>query len=139
MPVPALALHQARYDLLALLRSPQARFSTLILPPVLLVVFLSGFGKARGAPGAASHYVAGIAALAVVVACFSNLVVSVVAQRESGVLKRRRASPVPASAVIAGRTLTATAVAVTAIGAVCALGAVAYGVRLPAWPSRPSP
>jgi ABC-2 type transport system permease protein len=127
-----LALHQARYDLLALLRNPQARFSTLILPAVLLVAFRSGPGGSDARAGASSAEIAGIAALAVLLACFANLAVSITAQRESGVLKRRRASPVPAAIVIAGRTLTAITVAVASTSTVCAVGAVAYGIRLPA-------
>ena len=39
----------------------------------------------------------GIVALGVIAACFGNLVASVTAQRERGVLKRRRATPVPAA------------------------------------------
>lgn len=129
-----LVLHQARYDLRAFLRNRQARFSTLILPPALLVVFVTGLGHGSVGPGhvdSSTYYVAGISALAVVVACFANLAVSITTQRESGVLKRRRAAPVPAWALIAGRTLAALVASLAAVAAVCALGRLAYGVDLP--------
>jgi ABC-2 type transport system permease protein len=47
------------------------------------------------------------------------------------VLKRRRAAPVPASVLIAGRALAAIAVSLAAVGAVCALGRLASGVEPP--------
>ena len=67
------------------------------------------------------YYVPGIIALGVIAACFGNLVASVTAQRERGVLKRRRATPVPAAAIIAGRVLVAIVIAV-----VLALAFVVY-------------
>jgi ABC-2 type transport system permease protein len=73
------------------------------------VIFASVFGggghttPVAGGPISTSvYYVPGIIAFGVIAACFGNLVASVTAQRERGVLKRRRATPVPAAAVIAG-------------------------------------
>jgi ABC-2 type transport system permease protein len=123
-----LLLHQTRYDLRAFARNRQARFSTLVLPPMLLVVFLSGFGDRAAS---ASSRVAGIAALGVFVACFANLAVAVATQRETGVLKRRRATPVPTAIVVGGRTLTAMCAALASTAAVVALGRLAYGVAVP--------
>jgi ABC-2 type transport system permease protein len=119
-------IHQARYDLLAFLRNRQARFSTLILPPMVLFIFQSGFS------GGGSDRVAGIAALGAFVACFANLVVSITAQRETGVLKRRHATPFPAWVFILGRSLTAIAAALASMTAVYVLGRAAYGTPLPA-------
>jgi ABC-2 type transport system permease protein len=63
------------------------------------------------------YYVPGIIAFGVIAAAFSNLTVSVVRNREAGIYKRRRATPVPASAVITGRALVAvlTALVITAV------------------------
>jgi ABC-2 type transport system permease protein len=130
-----LVLHQARYDLLAVLRNRQSRFFTLILPILFLVIFVSVFGNNKVGPSnvkASTYYVPGISALAVIAGSFVNLVISITAQRESGVLKRRRATPVPAWVLIAGRTLTAVVVSVTVMLVVLLIGRFAYGVRLPA-------
>jgi ABC-2 type transport system permease protein len=51
----------------------------------------------------------------------------VTTQRETGVLKRRRATPVPAIALIGGRALTAIAVSLATVAAVCALEAAGFG------------
>ena len=128
-----LVLHQARYDLLAFLRNKQARFFTLILPLIFLVIFVSVFGNNTVKTGvkASTYYVPGISALAVIAASFVNLVISITAQREGGILKRRRATPVPAWVLIAGRTLTAMSVSLTVMTVVLLVGRFAYGVHLP--------
>ncbi len=129
-----LVLHQARYDLLAFLRNRQGRFFTLILPILFLVIFVSVFGNHTVGPGrvkASTYYVPGISALAIIAGSFVNLVISITAQRESGVLKRRRSTPVPAWVLIAGRALTAILVSLAVMIAVLLIGRFAYGVELP--------
>jgi ABC-2 type transport system permease protein len=76
--------------------------------------------------------VPGISALAVIAASFVNLVISITTLRESGVLKRRRSTPVPSWVLIAGRTLTAIGISLGTMVALLAVGRLAYGVRLPA-------
>jgi ABC-2 type transport system permease protein len=130
----ALVLHQARYDLLGFLRNRQARFFTLILPLLFLVIFVSVFGNNTVGPQhvkASTYYVPGLSALAIIAASFVNLVITITAQRETGVLKRRRATPVPAWVLIAGRTLTAMAVSLVVMTVLLLVGRFAYGVHLP--------
>ena len=99
-----MALHQSGYDLRAFLRNRQSQFFTLALPVLFLVIFASVFGGAGdtvqvagGRISTSVYYVPGIITLGIIAACFGNLVASVTAQRERGVLKRRRATPVPAA------------------------------------------
>ena len=129
-----LVLHQARYDLLAFFRNRQSRFFTLILPIIFLVIFVSVFGNHRVGPQnvkASTYYVPGLSALAVIAGSFVNLVISITAQREAGVLKRRRATPVPAWVLIAGRTLTAVTVSLTVLTVLLTFGRVVYHVSVP--------
>ena len=129
-----LVLHQARYDLRAFLRNKQSRFFTLILPLLFLVIFVSVFGNNTVGPTgvkASTYYVPGLSAMAVIAASFVNLVISITTQRESGVLKRRRSTPVPAWVLIAGRTLTAIGVSLVTMSVLLAVGRFAYGVHLP--------
>jgi ABC-2 type transport system permease protein len=134
-----MALHLFRYDLRAFFRNRQARFFTLALPVLFLVIFASIFGGshrtvsvAGGQIDTAVYYVPGIIALGIIAAAFVNLVVTVTAQRETGVLKRRRATPVPAVAVITGRALTAVVVALTITAVLLVVGWAAYGAHVPA-------
>jgi ABC-2 type transport system permease protein len=133
-----MALHVFHYDMLAFLRNRQSTFFTLALPVLFLVIFASLFGGsghttqvAGGQISTSVYYVPGIITLGVIAACFGNLVTSVIAQRESGVLKRRRATPVPAGAIIGGRVLTAVVTAVVMAAVLLAIGWAAYGAHVP--------
>jgi ABC-2 type transport system permease protein len=133
-----MALHQAAYDLRAFLRNRQSQFFTLALPVLFLVIFASLFGGGGhtvevegGRIGTSVYYVPGIITLGIIAASFGNLVASVTAQRERGVLKRRRATPVPASAIIAGRALTAIVIAVVMAALLLGIGWGAYSAHVP--------
>ncbi len=124
-----------RYDLLTSLRSPRARFFTVIFPIVLLVIFIGVFGHGSttfdGVRLELSRYfVCGILAMSIVVASYANLVVSIAALRESGVLKRRRATPVAPALLIAGQAIT-TLVITAVMGTILLLLAkVLYGIGI---------
>jgi ABC-2 type transport system permease protein len=129
-----LVLHQARYDLRSFLRNRQARFFTFVLPIIFLVIFVGVFGNHRVGPEqvkASTYYVPGISALAIIAVSFVNLVITITAQRGTGVPKRRRATPVPAWVLITGRTLSTVTVALLVMAALLAFGRIAYDVRLP--------
>ena len=129
-----LILHQARYDLLGILRNRQARFFTLVLPLLFLIIFVGVFGDHVVGPGsmkASAYYVPGLAALGIIAASFVNLVISITAQREGGILKRRRATPVPAWVLVAGRASGRWEV--PGWTSTMILLMVASGVDLPSW------
>jgi ABC-2 type transport system permease protein len=132
----SLALHQYRYDQRQFWREPASVFFTVTLPLIFLVLFVAIFGNDTTRIGdheikSSTYYVPAILALALINATFVNLTVWVTIARERGQLKRARATPVPAWVIIAGRTLTAAAVAGVMVVVVCAFGAVLYGVALP--------
>jgi ABC-2 type transport system permease protein len=130
-----LARHQFRYDLRGFVRNRQARVATLALPVIFLVLFVGVFHDysvdENGTHVASStFYVPGVITLGIVSASFATLVLTVTVQRESGVLKRRRATPVPAWVLIAGRTLTSIAVALVLAGVLIAVARVVFGVHV---------
>ncbi len=59
-----------------------------------------------------------------------NLTVSIGTQRETGVLKRRRATPVPAAVLIAGRVVVAVVVALAIVVVLIVLGRLAFGAHV---------
>jgi ABC-2 type transport system permease protein len=131
-----LVLHQTRYDLRAFWRNREARFFTFILPIVFLVIFGTVFGNDTVDVNGheikqTTYYVPNLMALAIVSAALQNLVSSVVAQREAGILKRRRATPVPATVLIGGRALTSIAIAYVSLAVLAIVGRVAYGAQIP--------
>ena len=129
-------VHQFGADGQCFLRNKQGVFWTLALPVLFLVIFGSVFHHQNVAvPGGRIdepvYYVPGIIAYGLIAATFSNLGVSVVRYREAGIYKRRRATPVSASALIAARALVAalSALAITAI--LLAIGWAAFGAHIP--------
>ena len=130
---PRLVLHQARYEVLGFWRNPQSRVFTLIFPIIFLVIFSTVIGGTTTTPSGARikvsvYYVPGIATLAIIAASFVNLGVSIVTQRETGILKRRRATPVPSWVLIAGRASVAIVVALVMVAAIIVIGRLAFGV-----------
>ncbi|HET6795034.1 MAG TPA: ABC transporter permease [Acidimicrobiales bacterium] len=140
---PAMLSHQLRYDLLVLSRNRQARFFTLGLPVLMLLLFATIFGKGSFTPPGTAHvsgttyYVANQVAFGIVDAAFMALAISLVAQRESGVLKRRRSTPEPAWVLVASRGLTGAVSAVALAALLLAIGAGAFGVVVP-WRTLPA-
>ncbi|MCL2420210.1 MAG: ABC transporter permease [Conexibacteraceae bacterium] len=131
-----LVVHQMRYDLLGVWRDPQSRFFTIVLPLIFLFLLSSVFGNhtlhVHGRTiKDSTYYVAGISTLGIIATSFVNLVITITGQRESGVLKRRRSSPVPAWVLIAGRALTSAIVATAMVALIVAIGRIVYGVHLP--------
>src|SRR4051794_6766170 len=117
-----LVLHQARYDLKAVRANRQASFTTLLLPIVLLVFVIAVAGnepvRSDGATFTpATYFTPGLIAFAVLAGSLMSLTVELVLQRESGVLKRRRARPIPAWTLVAARVAVAivTSLAVSAV------------------------
>lgn len=132
-----LVAHQTRYELASFWRNPQSRFFTLLLPIIFLLIFVAVFGNHTTQIGGgvtiktSTYYVPGIVALGIISASFVNLVITITEQREQNVLKRRRATPVPASVLIAGRALTSVGISAAIVVILIALGRIAFGVKLP--------
>jgi ABC-2 type transport system permease protein len=133
----SLLVHQYRYDQRQFWREPASVFFTVILPLIFLVLFVAIFGDGNVETSAgelidgATYYVPSILALALLNATFVNLTIWLTIERERGHLKRIRATPAPAWAVIGGRALTSVVIAAIMVAIVCAMGALVYGVELP--------
>jgi len=134
--LPRLIAHQSGSDLRCFRRNIQSVFFTLVLPVLFLVILASIFRNATvkvpgGSMKESAYYVPGIIAFGLIAAAFSNLTVTVVRNRESGIYKRRRATPLPASAVIAGRALVAILTALVITVLLLVIGWAAYGASIP--------
>jgi ABC-2 type transport system permease protein len=131
-----LALSQVNYENRAFWRNPAAAFFTFLLPLLFLVLFNSIFGDSeltidgRDLDGS-TFYVPGIAALAVVSACYTNIGMMVTIARDLGILKRVRGTPLPPWAYIFGRLAHAMLISVLMVAIVTGVGAAAYGTEVP--------
>jgi ABC-2 type transport system permease protein len=136
----AQALHQFRYDQKVFWRNPASVGFTVLFPVMFLVLFelLFGSNKLDGlGVDSSTYYVPAIITLAVVSATFQNLAMSVTIDREDGLLKRSRGTPLPSWVFIAGRVGNSVVVAVLMLVLVSAMGRIAYGVEIP-WDRAPA-
>lgn len=126
-------LSQLRHHVTAFWRRPAAAFFTVAMPLILLFVFATAFGndpiKALGVR-TAQFYAPALASFGAATAAYAYLCVSTVSLRETGVLKRLRATPLPVGIFVAARVSAASAIAFTAAGLLFFAGAAFYGLQL---------
>jgi ABC-2 type transport system permease protein len=133
----ALLGRQFKYTNIAFWRNPASAFFTFAFPLMFLVIFTSllGSGKTEVAPGIfidqAKYYVAAMGSFAVITATYTNLAMSVSFQRDGGVLKRTRGTPLPGSIYLGARVSHALAISLILVAITSAFGAIAYGADIP--------
>lgn len=141
MAAAHLALHQFRFDQKTFWRNPASVFFTVLLPVMFLLIFATIFGNDRieelGDIKTTTYYVPAIVTLAVVSATMQSLAISLTVDRENGLLKRIRGTPLPSSVFIAGRVGNAIVISVLSLAVVSAIGRLVYDVAIP-WDRLPA-
>jgi ABC-2 type transport system permease protein len=130
------ALRQVYYTNKAFWRNPASAFFTFAFPLMFLVIFTSLLGSGTVPIGGilikqSNYYVAAMAAFSVISACFTNIAMSVTFQRDGGILKRTRGTPLPSWAYLTGRVIHAMLVAVLLVIITAIFGAVFYNADTP--------
>jgi ABC-2 type transport system permease protein len=131
-----LLLTQLRYTNKAFWRNPAQAFFTFAFPLMFLVVFtaLLGSGKLHVGPltvSASTYYVGAMAAFSVITACYTNIAISVSFQRDQGILKRTRGTPLPGSLYLGARVAHAVIVAIILVVITVAFGRLFYSADVP--------
>lgn len=132
----ALVWHQYRYDQKTFWRDPTAVGFTVAFPLIFLFMFVTIFGNEETAFDGqritgATYYLPSILTLALIGATFFNLSITLTELRESGVLKRVQATPLPRWVFLAGRVVTSVLVTLLLTAVVLGIGRMVYGVSLP--------
>jgi ABC-2 type transport system permease protein len=124
--------HELQTELLLYTRSRELAFFTFLLPMIFYVLLGSTYGKDTVDGVKGSRFLeAGMIGYGAISIAFAGLAIVLVIRRENGILKRLRATPLPAAVYISsvlGAFLLAFAVEV--IGLVV-IGRVLFGVALP--------
>jgi ABC-2 type transport system permease protein len=132
-PLPLL-VRQFRYQDLLFWRNPFAAFFTMVFPMMFLLLFNSLNGGSRlieqGGIRFAQFFTPGIMVFAVVSATYVNLATSVPINRDEGILKRLRGTPLPAWVYITGRIVQATWAAALASILMVVVGVLLFHVKL---------
>ena len=131
----ALLWHQIRYEQLSFWRNPQSAFFTFIFPVVLIVVFGAVFNGGGGNDffyglSGLQYYVPTIAAMSVLGACYSQLAIVLATRRQTGILKRLRATPLPTWVYFVGLLAHCIVISVIEVALIIGVGKL-YGVPLP--------
>jgi len=131
-----LTLRQVRYTNKAFWRNPASAFFTFAFPLMFLVIFTSLLGNGTVKLGGllvkqSSYYVAGMAAFSVISACYTNIAISVTFNRDAGILKRVRGTPLPGGAYVLARIIHAILVGIILVTICAAFGKVFYSAVLP--------
>ena len=130
-----LLAHQVKYEQLSFWRNPQSAVFTFVFPVVFIVIMGALFGGVSksayfGGLSALQYYVPTIAATAVLGSCYGQLAIILATRRQQGVLKRVRATPLPAWTYFCGLLAHCLVVSLVDIALIVGAGA-AYGVPLP--------
>ncbi len=128
-----LLLHELKGELRLYTRSRELAFFTFMLPIIFFVLLGSVYGDTDRINGyrGPDYLLTGMLGYGVAATAFSGLAILLVVRRETGVLKRLRATPLPAPAYIAAVLLTTLiAFAVEAIVLVV-LGMVLFDAEFP--------
>ncbi|HEX5626439.1 MAG TPA: ABC transporter permease [Actinomycetota bacterium] len=132
-----LTARQIRYTNKAFWRNPAAAFFTFVFPLMFLVIFatLLGSGTVTLENGRefnqSTYYVASMAVFSVITACYTNLAIGVTFQRDAGILKRTRGTPLPGSAYLGARVIHVMIMSILLVVICAAFGWLFYDADLP--------
>lgn len=132
-----LFLHEFRTEQLLFWRNRESAFFTFLLPVLFFLIFGSVYGNDHIALSshdhvrAASFLEAGMIGYGVAATCFAGLGITLVVRRESGVLKRIRATPLPAMTYLCGVLASTFLVFLIEAVIIVAIGRFLFSVAVP--------
>ena len=128
MSTAALAWRQFRFERRLFWRNPSAAFFNFTLPFLFLIMIASVFGADRKE---LNILIPGIAGMSVLGTTFTALAYTFVFNREQGILKRIRGTPMPPIAYFGGVIASAVANAIVQVALIIVIGHVFYDVSWP--------
>lgn len=135
MTPAGLVVHQVRYEQKAYWRNPASAFFTFAFPLVFLVIFASLNNGATvdflGGLAYNQFYIPAIIAFGIMSATYTQLAITLSLRRQTGELKRFRATPLPPWALVGGLLGNSVVISVLITVLTSLLGIVAYGVTFP--------
>jgi ABC-2 type transport system permease protein len=129
-----LALHQFRYDQKVFWRNSASVFFTVMLPLIFLFLFATIFGNdeiEELGVKTTTYYVPAIVALAVISTTTVALAINLTTDRERGLLKRVRGTPLPTPVFVSGRVGNSLVISLLMVILIAVLGRLVYGVSVP--------
>ena len=132
-----LGAHQIGLELRQFARSREQVMFTILFPVIMMVIFGSIFDADIGAGVTYTQYfVSGMVAAGLMVTGFQALAIQIPIERDRGVLKRYRSTPMPRSVYFIGKVGMVVVLAVTQVVLLLAVAVPFFDVSLPATGAR---
>lgn len=128
----SLLWHQAVYEWRIFWRTPISAFFTIFFPLLIYVVFSAVFGNEDidylGIT-TAQFYAPSLAVFSAVSATYTNISITTAYQRDEGILKRVRGTPLPAWVFLGGKILASIVIALIGTVIMLGVGVVFFGLQ----------
>ncbi|MEV6376001.1 ABC transporter permease [Micromonospora musae] len=133
----ALGLRQGRLEITQFLRSRESVVFTMGFPVIMILIFASIFNN-EIAPGVSytQYFITGMIATGLMTVSFQNLGIWIPIERDRGVLKRYRGTPMPKWVYFAGKVIMVVAIGVVETVLLLAVSAAFFDLDLPATAGR---
>ncbi|WNM36946.1 ABC transporter permease [Micromonospora halotolerans] len=127
-----LALRQGRLEITQFLRSRESVVFTMGFPVIMILIFAAIFND-EIAPGVSytQYFITGMIATGLMTVSFQNLGIWIPIERDRGVLKRYRGTPMPKWVWFAGKVLMVVAIGIAETALLLAVSVALFDLTLP--------
>ncbi|MEH1101506.1 ABC transporter permease [Micromonospora sp. CPCC 205561] len=128
----ALSLRQGRLEITQFLRSRESVVFTMGFPVIMILIFAAIFSD-EIAPGVSytQYFVTGMIATGLMTVSFQNLGIWIPIERDRGVLKRYRGTPMPKWVWFAGKVIMVVAIGIAETVLLLAVSVALFDLELP--------
>lgn len=128
----SLGLRQGRVEIIQFLRSRESVVFTLAFPVIMIVIFASIFkGDIGGGVRFTQYFVTGMIATGLMTVGFQSLAIQIPIERDRGVLKRLRGTPMPKWVYFAGKVVLVAVIGVLETVLLLGVATLFFGLDLP--------
>ncbi len=133
MRAASLGLGQAALEIKQFLRSRESVVFTMAFPVIMILIFGSIFKGGIGNTGVkfTQYFITGMIATGLLAVGFQSLAIQIPMERDKGVLKRLRGTPMPTWVYFAGKAIMVLAVGIAEMVILLAVSAAVFGLDLP--------
>ncbi|WP_328321688.1 ABC transporter permease [Kribbella sp. NBC_00382] len=140
-PLPstmAVGLARTKLEVREFFREREALIFTFFFPIIFLAIFSAVFGDTDFGQGvnAATYFTPGMIASGIFLSSFQSLAISIALERDEGLLKRLRGTPMPPQSYFIGKIGQVLITSIAQIALLLAISGLLLGVDLPTEPSK---
>jgi ABC-2 type transport system permease protein len=139
-PLPStmsVGLARTKLEVREFFREKEALIFTFFFPIIFLGIFSAVFGSTDfNGVNAATYFTPGMIASGIFLSSFQSLAISIALERDEGLLKRLRGTPMPPQAYFIGKIGQVLVTSIAQIALLLAISGLVLGVHLPTDPAQ---